>query len=54
MKEKKPLTANEEITAKNLKIYNDAIREMKIVGESKLQRKARHDKEREEDRLQEI
>jgi hypothetical protein len=51
VKEKKPLTAHEEITSKNLKIYTDASKEMKIVGESKLQRKARHDKEKEEDRL---
>jgi hypothetical protein len=48
VKEEKPLTINEEVTAKNSKIYADADREMKIVGESKLQRKARNEKEEKE------
>jgi hypothetical protein len=48
VKEEKPLTINEEVTAKNNKIYADAVREMKIVGESKLQRKARNEKEEKE------
>lgn len=46
--EEKPLTPSEEITKNNLKIYADADREMKIVGESKLQRKARNAKEEKE------
>lgn len=48
VKEEKPLTINEEVIAKNNKIYADAVREMKIVGESKLQRKARNEKEEKE------